>query len=67
MNETMKNAVYIARQYLRGHNEDAFWSLDANLRRAAHEVAMKCHQPEPGANLQSRLSGYRLEKLFGVR
>lgn len=67
MTATMRNAVYIARQYLRGHDEKAFWNLDAGLRLTAHEAAMKCYQAEPSARLQSRLSDYRLEKAMGLR
>lgn len=63
----MRKAVYIARQYRRGHDPDSFWCLDANIRRIAHEIAMKCYQAEPHADLQARLADYRLEKIFGLQ
>lgn len=63
----IRKAVYLARQYLRGHDSNSFWCLDANMRRIAHEIAMKCYQVEPSADLQARLADYRLEKIFGVQ
>ena len=61
---TIKEAVYAARQFLRDDNSVRFWGIEPELRVVALGVALKCKRVEDGVPLHSRLSDYKIMKMF---
>ena len=61
---TLKEAVYAARQFLRDDKSVRFWGIEPELRIAALGVALKCKRVEDGDPLHSRLSDYKIMKMF---